>query len=169
MCKGPSINYVVSVLGGEGVQKLLILFSKKTTKRGGGGQKSPILRRHSLWTAPNNSWLKKTYVLAGVHNVECDEEVWEWVSLEANSRLSAIQSLGTPVQNESFHGHCWYRRFSYRALLWISYSIIFMIIDSLMAILVIGLNQFFEYKIWKLIKKFNLTSWRIQDLKNQLA
>ena len=29
-----------------------ILISKKTTKRGGGGQKSPILRRHSLWTAP---------------------------------------------------------------------------------------------------------------------
>ena len=25
---------------------------KKTTKRGGGGQKLPILRRHSLWTAP---------------------------------------------------------------------------------------------------------------------
>lgn len=100
----------------------------------------------------NNSWLKKTYVLAGVHNVECDEEVWEWVSLEANSRLSAIQSLGTPVQNESFHGHCWYRRFSYRALLWISYGIIFMIIVSLMAILLIRLNQFFEYKIWKLTK-----------------
>ena len=35
---------------GEG-QKLPILPGKKTTKRG-GGQKSPILRRHSLWTAP---------------------------------------------------------------------------------------------------------------------
>ena len=37
--------------------KLQILLSKKTTKRGGGGQKSPILRRHSLWTAPySNFW-----------------------------------------------------------------------------------------------------------------
>ena len=34
--------------------KLPILPSKKTTKRGGGGQKSPILRRHSLWTATNH-------------------------------------------------------------------------------------------------------------------
>ena len=34
------------------LQKLPILPSKKTTKRGGGGQKSPIVRRHSLWTAP---------------------------------------------------------------------------------------------------------------------
>ena len=25
---------------------------EKTTRGGGGGQKSPILRRHSLWTAP---------------------------------------------------------------------------------------------------------------------
>ena len=38
--------------GREGGQKLPILPSKKTTKRGGGGQKSPILRRHSLWKAP---------------------------------------------------------------------------------------------------------------------
>ena len=36
----------------KSAQKLPILLSKKTTKRGGGGQKSPILRRHSLWTAP---------------------------------------------------------------------------------------------------------------------
>ena len=42
--QGPSINYVVS--GG----KLKILLSKK--RQLGGGQKSPILRRHSLWTAP---------------------------------------------------------------------------------------------------------------------
>ena len=40
--------------GRGGGQKLSILPSKKTTKRGGGGQKSPILRRHSLWTAPNH-------------------------------------------------------------------------------------------------------------------
>ena len=38
--------------GRGGGQKLPILLSKETTKRGGGGQKSPILRRHSLWTAP---------------------------------------------------------------------------------------------------------------------
>ena len=40
--------------GRGGGQKLPILLSKKTTKRGGGGQKSPILRRHCLWTAPNS-------------------------------------------------------------------------------------------------------------------
>ena len=34
-------------------QILPILLSKKTTKSGGGGQKLLILRRHSLWTAPN--------------------------------------------------------------------------------------------------------------------
>ena len=39
--------------GRGGGQKLPILLSKKTTKRGGGGQKLPILRRHSLWMAPN--------------------------------------------------------------------------------------------------------------------
>ena len=33
--------------------KLPILLTKKTTKREGGGQKTLILRRHSLWTAPN--------------------------------------------------------------------------------------------------------------------
>ena len=38
--------------GGGGGQELPILPSKKTTKRGGGSQKLPILRRHSLWTAP---------------------------------------------------------------------------------------------------------------------
>lgn len=116
----------------------------------------------------NNSWLRNTYVQVGVHNVGCDGEVWEWVSLEANSRLSAIQSLGTPVQNESFHGHCWYGRFSYRALLWISYSIIFMIIVSLMPVFLIRLNQFFQYKIWKLIKKFNFTSSNLKPRKKKL-
>ena len=50
--KGPSINYVVSVGGKGGGQKLPILHSKKTTKREGGGQNLPILRQHSLWTAP---------------------------------------------------------------------------------------------------------------------
>ena len=54
--KGPSINYVES--GGRG-QKFQILLSKKTTKRGGGGQKLPILRRHSLWTAPNHKTMYK--------------------------------------------------------------------------------------------------------------
>ena len=49
--KGPSINYVVS--GGGGGQKMPNLLSKKTTRRGAGGQKSPILRQHSLRTAPN--------------------------------------------------------------------------------------------------------------------
>ena len=53
--KGPSINYVVLV-GGWGVAPKTIyyidlnLMKKKT--RGEGAQKSPILRRHSLWTAP---------------------------------------------------------------------------------------------------------------------
>ena len=38
--------------------QLPILPSKKTTKRRGGCQKSPILRRHSLWTAPSGKrWL----------------------------------------------------------------------------------------------------------------
>ena len=40
---------------GGGGQKLLILHSKKMTKKGEGGKKSPILRRHSLWTAPNQA------------------------------------------------------------------------------------------------------------------
>ena len=51
---GPSINYVISV-GGRGSPKDDLLhrpyFYKKDDK-GGGGQKLPILRRHSLWTAP---------------------------------------------------------------------------------------------------------------------
>ena len=43
----------MSSQGKRGVgQKLPILPSKKMTKRVGGGQKLPILRRHSLWTAP---------------------------------------------------------------------------------------------------------------------
>ena len=40
--------------GRGGGQKLPILLSKKTTKKGGGGQKLSILRRHSLWMAPND-------------------------------------------------------------------------------------------------------------------
>ena len=39
-------------LGRWGGQKLPILLSKKDDIDGGGGQKSPILRRHSLWTPP---------------------------------------------------------------------------------------------------------------------
>ena len=51
---GPSNVHKLSYLKGGGVgQKLPILLSKKMTNRGGGGQKSPILRRHSLWMAPN--------------------------------------------------------------------------------------------------------------------
>ena len=49
--KGPSINYVVSV-GRGGGSNISILLSKKGNKEWGGGQKSPILRQHSLWTAP---------------------------------------------------------------------------------------------------------------------
>ena len=37
-------------------QKLPMLLSKKTTKRGGGGQKLPILRQQSLWTASKKLW-----------------------------------------------------------------------------------------------------------------
>ena len=59
------MNYIVSRGEGEG-QKLLILLSKKTTKRGWGGQKSPILRRHSLWTAPN----KKTGKREGIEPIK---------------------------------------------------------------------------------------------------
>ena len=44
----------------KSAQKLPILLSKKTTKRGGGGQKSPILRRHSLWTAPKGKYVITT-------------------------------------------------------------------------------------------------------------
>ena len=40
-------------------KKLQILPSNKTTKRGGGGQKSPILRRHSLWKAPKGQLISK--------------------------------------------------------------------------------------------------------------
>ena len=42
--KGPSINYVVSV-GGRALLRI-------KDDKGGRGQKFPILRRHSLWTAP---------------------------------------------------------------------------------------------------------------------
>ena len=48
---GPLI--MMSQDGREG-QKLPLYLVKKTTKRGGGGQKLPILRRHSLWTAPKD-------------------------------------------------------------------------------------------------------------------
>ena len=50
MPKGPSINYVVSVGEGGSLNDDLLL--NKKDDKGGGGQKSPILRRHSLWTAP---------------------------------------------------------------------------------------------------------------------
>ena len=40
------------IVSAKTIQKLPILLSKKTTKRGGGGQTLPILRQHSLWTAP---------------------------------------------------------------------------------------------------------------------
>ena len=52
--KGPSINYVVSVKGGGSPKDDLLnrpYLIKKTT-RGGGGKTLPILRQHSLWTAP---------------------------------------------------------------------------------------------------------------------
>ena len=44
----------------RGGQKSSISLSKKTNKRWGGGQKSPILKRHSLWTAPY-IWLHLLY------------------------------------------------------------------------------------------------------------
>ena len=51
---GLFINYVVSAGGEEGNPKYDLIdrlnLVKKTTR--GGGQKSSILRRHSLWTAP---------------------------------------------------------------------------------------------------------------------
>ena len=55
---GSSINYVVSVGGEGGSPKDDLLHRpyliKKTTRswEGGGSQKLPILRQHSLWTAP---------------------------------------------------------------------------------------------------------------------
>ena len=52
---GSSTNYVVSV-GGEGGEAPKTFYyidpTYKKDKKGGGGQKSPILRRHSLWTGP---------------------------------------------------------------------------------------------------------------------
>ena len=36
-----------------------ILLSKKMTKKGGRGKKPTILRRHSLWTAPNPISIKR--------------------------------------------------------------------------------------------------------------
>ena len=64
------VYYVVNLKGNGAVHKLCHLgrgeggspkdnlvnrpyLIKKTTGRGGGGQKLPILKRHSLWTAPN--------------------------------------------------------------------------------------------------------------------
>ena len=52
--------------GGEGGKPKDDLLSrpyliKKTTRGGGGGgQKSPILRRHSLWTAPKGKYVITT-------------------------------------------------------------------------------------------------------------
>ena len=48
--EGPSINYVVSV-GGKGIKNCRF-YTVKRRLRGGRGQKLSILRRHSLWTAP---------------------------------------------------------------------------------------------------------------------
>ena len=52
--QGPSINYVVSVGGKGGSPKDNLLHRPYLIKRRqeGEGQKLPILRRHSLWTAP---------------------------------------------------------------------------------------------------------------------
>ena len=47
--KGSSINYVVQ---GERGSKIVNFTQEKDNKEGGGGQKSLILRQHSLWTAP---------------------------------------------------------------------------------------------------------------------
>ena len=54
LLRGPSINYVASI--GEGITPKDNLLNrtylvKKTTMGEGEGQKSPILRRNSLWTA----------------------------------------------------------------------------------------------------------------------
>ena len=39
--------------GGIGVKNCQFYLVKRQLRGGGGGQKSPILRRHSLWTTPN--------------------------------------------------------------------------------------------------------------------
>ena len=50
---GPFINYVILVgLGSPKDDLLQRPYLIKKTTRGEGGQKLPILRRHSLWTAP---------------------------------------------------------------------------------------------------------------------
>ena len=48
---------------------------KNTTRGGGGGQKSPILRRHSLWTAPYHDAyvydeVRSCFLCKGVINVK---------------------------------------------------------------------------------------------------
>ena len=41
--------------GGGGVKNCRFYLVKRRLRAGGGGQKLPILRRHSLWTAPYSS------------------------------------------------------------------------------------------------------------------
>ena len=57
--KGPSINYVVSVGGRPKDDLLHRPYLIKKDDKGGGGQKLSILRRHSLWTAPNGTVHKR--------------------------------------------------------------------------------------------------------------
>ena len=45
------------------VHKLCHLSTVKRRLRGGRGQKSPILRQHSLWTAPNWDMNRKVLTL----------------------------------------------------------------------------------------------------------
>ena len=79
--------------GGRGGQKLPILLSKKTTKRGGGGQKSPILRRHSLWTAPySNFWtfeIASLPIVPGHYSrkfgIPVIKKMFLWIFLHQNS------------------------------------------------------------------------------------
>ena len=77
----------MSSQGGRG-QKLPILLSKKTTKRGGGGQKSPILRRHSLWTDPK--WILEVINFREIKSIVTVVYV---VFCQVNTGYSGINAL----------------------------------------------------------------------------
>ena len=50
------IRYLLAVM--ERYAVLVTLVVKRRQSRGGWGQKSPIFRRHSLWTAPKHEIVK---------------------------------------------------------------------------------------------------------------
>ena len=107
----------MSSQGGRG-QKLPILLSKKTTKRGGGGQKSPILRRHSLWTAPYCTTYSFVYsflpVFGWLYYQLFVFDIWESQRLQFSATISSWKFKEQNSYQETFEmKEC---TFTYRTL-----------------------------------------------------